>query len=118
MRLGQLLFGSICFLPSVVLLLLLSLASASLVLQCCPGAQCFVGVFLVFLAHTAIMCVFLPRRRFGGRDLVKLGVLVVFFSSHSSSCVMLRVLFLRVRQLLHIFFRVECVAKSASLVHI
>ena len=48
------------FPPSVVIFLLLSLASLVLP-QCCFRSQFFVGVFLVLLVHTAIMCVFLPR---------------------------------------------------------
>ena len=45
------------------------------------------GVFLVFLAHIAVKCVFLPRQRFGWHGLVELFVLVVVFSPHSPSCV-------------------------------
>ena len=72
-----------------------------------------------FLFHIAVMCVFLPRQLFGGRDLVKLvAVLVAFCSSRSSSLVLLHVLMLRVRRLLHICFHIACVAMSASLVHI
>ena len=57
-----------------------------------------------FLVHIAVMCVFLPRQFFGGHDLVKLVVLVVFFSSRSPPCVLLHVLFLRVRRMLRISF--------------
>ena len=64
------------------------------------------------------MSVFLPRQRFGGRDIVKLVVLVVFFSSRSPPCVLLHVLLLRVRRLLRIFFHIARIAMSASLVHI
>ena len=65
--LGRLLPRSCCFSP--VALLLLS-SKASLVLACCSCSLCIVGVFLFFLAHIAVVCVFLLHRRFGRNGLV------------------------------------------------
>ena len=113
MGLGRLLLGSICF-SSVALLLPLSLASL-VPLQCCSGSLCFVDVFRLFLAHISVVCVFLSRRRCGWYGLVKFVVLV---SSHSPFCVLLHVLWLLLRLLLHIWFRIVYIAMSASPVHI
>ena len=45
------------------------------------GFLCSVGVFLAFLVLSAVGCVFLLRRRPGGHYIVRLVVLVVFFSA-------------------------------------